>query len=152
MYRGKRKIYNNIKVINFNMANILLGSPHDSKVNGDLVARLMEEGHTVNHFTSSAALILRLTKIKDDPEKLKPDLFIYDTGLGYTKLGLELRAEFFGSQEVTLLDLAQSPVIVLADDQIADHIRESTQNSGYKQIDQPYNVDVIVEEVNKFVN
>ncbi len=38
-------------------------------------------------------------------------------------------------------------MIILADKEIAEEIRESVQNAGFKQINKPYNLDEVIRAV-----
>jgi len=132
------------------MANILFGGPQEkergkpSSVHDNLVARLKQEGHEVDYVVRGDEMMGGLIAIGNPINPVRYDLVLYDTGLFYGKAGL---IESFKDFVIDSLKLAQAPVIVLADEEIAEEIRESVQNAKFKQIDRPYNIDDVIRAV-----
>ncbi|MBU3941529.1 MAG: hypothetical protein KKF74_01305 [Nanoarchaeota archaeon] len=135
------------------MANILFGGPQEkergkpSPIHDDLVARLKQEGHEVNYVVRGDEMMRGLTATKNPMNPVEYDLVLYDTGLFYYKAELRKRIESFKDYVIDYLNLAQAPVIVLADEEIAEKIRRLIQNVGFKQINKPYKIDDVVRAV-----
>ena len=135
------------------MANILFGGPQEkergkpSHIHNNLVARLKQEGHEVNYVVRGDEMMGGLTATKDPMNPVEYDLVLYDTELFYDQAKLRKRIESFKDYVIDYLKLAQAPVIVLADEEIAEEIRASVQNAKFKQIDRPYNIDDVVRAV-----
>jgi hypothetical protein len=79
------------------------------------------------------------------------ELVLYDTGLFYDQIGLSRRAEIFGESVIDYLKIAKAPVIVLAEPEIAELIRNTVKQAGFSQIDQPYEIEVVVKEINSLL-
>ena len=88
-----------------------------------------------------------LTATKNPMNPINYDLVLYDTGLFYDQVKLRKRIKWFKDEGIGCLKLAQAPVIVLADEEIAEKIRKSVQKAGFKQINMPYNIDDVVRAV-----
>jgi len=135
------------------MANILFGGPQEkergkpSPIHDDLVARLKQEGHEVNYVVRGDEMMGGLTATKNPMNPINYDLVLYDTGLFYDQVKLRKRIKWFKDEGIGCLKLAQAPVIVLADEEIAEKIRKSVQKAGFKQINMPYNIDDVVRAV-----
>ncbi len=140
------------------MANILFGGPQErergkpSTVHDNLVARLKKEKHEVDYVVRGDEMMEGLTATKNPMNPVKYDLVLYDTGLFYDQCKLRERIEVFKKEVSYWLTCAKAPVIVLADEEIAEEIRESVkrasvQNAKFKQIDMPYNIDDVIRAV-----
>ncbi len=135
------------------MANILFGGPQEkergklSPIRNDLVARLKQEGHEVDYVVRGDEMMGGLTSTEDPMNSIEYDLVLYDTGLFYDQAKLRKRIEVFKNQVIYWLKCAKAPVIVLADEEIAEKIKKSVQNAGFEQIDKPYNIDDVVRAV-----
>ncbi|GEM_PF-2413111 len=135
------------------MANILFGGPQEkerekpSPIHDDLVARLRQEGHEVDYIVRGDEMMGGLTAAKNPLNPAKYGLVLYDTGLFYDQANLKKRIESFKDDVIDWLKLAQAPVIVLADEEIAEEIRESVKNAKFEQIDKPYKIDDVIRAV-----
>ena len=135
------------------MANILFGGPQEkeigepSNIHDNLVARLEKEGHEVNYVIRGDEMMEGLSAIRSPINPVRYDLVIYDTELFYDQVKLRKRIKWFKDDVIDYLNLAKAPVIVLADEEIAEEIRESAQNAGFKQINKPYNIDDVIRAV-----
>jgi hypothetical protein len=142
------------------MANILFGGPQEdpleepSEIHGGLLERLYEKRHLIDYVTNGddmmAGLNVHVIKELRDKAGLETSLYevvIYDTGLFYDQTKPAKRAELFEKYVIGFLKLAQAPVIVLADEEVADMIREPSRNAGFVQIDNPYNLDEVIAAV-----
>ena len=135
------------------MANILFGGPQEkerekpSTVHDNLVARLKQEGHEVNYVVRGDEMMHGLTATKNPLNPAEYDLVLYDTELFYDECKLKERIEVFKNRVIYWLKCAKAPVIVLADEEIAEEIKESVKNAKFKQINKPYNLDDVVKTV-----
>ncbi len=135
------------------MANILFGGPQEkergklSPIRNDLVARLKQEGHEVDYVVRGDDMMGSLNATKNPMNPIEYDLVLHDTGLFYDQAKLRKRSEVFKNQVIYWLKCAKAPVIVLADEEIAEKIKKSVQNAGFEQIDKPYNIDDVVRAV-----
>ena len=135
------------------MANILFGGPQEkergkpSHIHNNLVARLKQEGHEVKYVVRGDDMMHGLSAIRSPINPARYDLVLYDTGLFYYKAELRKRIESFKDYVIDYLKLAQAPVIVLADEEIAEEIRASVKNAKFKQIDRPYNIEDVIRTV-----
>ena len=143
------------------MANILFGGPQEkereyaSNIHDDLIERLSKE-HKVDYITRGDQMLgalsihtINRSRIEVGLEGAVYDLVIYDSGLFFDQAEPDRRAELFVEMVINYLKLAQAPVIILADPEIANRIREPTQKAGFTAVDQPYNIDKVVEAVNR---
>jgi len=152
------------------MARILFGGPQEddqhNPVHDDLVAKL-EETHHVDYVNSGEAMLHglnlsgALTQLRNQAglETQQYNLVIYDTGLFFpcdnitdSEQRASRRAELFDRDVISYLKTAQLPVMVLADQQIADRIRHTVEQANFTQIDQPYRIDDVVEKVEFYVS
>ena len=135
------------------MVNILFGGPQEkerekpSHIHDDLVARLKQDGHEVNYVVRGDEMMGNLNATKDPMNPVEYDLVLYDTELFYDQAKLRKRIEVFKNQVIYWLKCAKAPIIVLADEEIAEEIRESVKNAKFKQINKPYNIDDVVKAV-----
>jgi len=140
------------------MANILFGGPQEkergkpSHIHDDLVAKLKQEGHEVNYVVRGDEMMGGLTATKDPMNPVKYDLVLYDTELFYDQAKLRKRIKWFKDEGIDCLNLAQTPVIVLADEEIEGKIRKSVQKAGFKQINKPYKIDDVVRAVDSYLS
>lgn len=140
------------------MANILFGGPQEkergkpSHIHNNLVARLKQEGHEVNYVVRGDEMMGGLTATKDPMNPVKYDLVLYDTGLFYDQCKLRERINVFKNKVIDWLNLAQAPVIVLADEEIEGKIRKSVQDAGFKQINKSYKIDDVVRAVDSYLS
>ena len=148
------------------MANILFGSPQEESrgeaLNSnykhfDLIARLEEEGHEINYVCRENIMLgelnaLALSKKLKYAKANNYALILYDTSLFYNQSSLHLRTSMFNNRISKSLKETGLPVIVLADAQISEQIMERSREAGFKQINQPYNLDEVLREVNTFIS
>jgi len=146
-------MYINLSNSPHSMVNILFGGPQEkerekpSPIHNDLVARLKQEGHEVDYVVRGDEMMGGLTATKNPMNPIEYDLVLYDTGLFYDQCKLRERTDVFKNKVIYWLKLAKAPVIILADEEIAEKIRESVQNEGFKQIDKPYKIDDVIRAV-----
>jgi len=142
------------------MAKILFGGPQKeegkkpSPVHDDLVARLRAEGHKVDYFTEGLSMAgglhihaMKYLRAKVGLRTKVYDLVLYDTGLFFGPAELSVRAKEFEEIVVGYLKAAKTPVIVLAQQEMAGLIGDAVEKAGFKQINQPYNIEFVVNEV-----
>lgn len=139
------------------MASILFGGPQwngeHNPVHDDLIAKLMEE-HKVLSTVSGKEMIAELSFMrlaKDFKEAINArdyDLIIYDTGLFYDQAPLGKRADAFTTHVSGYLRYPELPVIVLAEEEMSDLILPETKAAGFTQINQPYEIDDVIEKIN----
>jgi len=140
------------------MAKILFGGPQEkergrpSNIHDDLVTRLNSEGHEVTYVTRGDDMLAELSPLpfvnKDTDSQSRYQLVIYDTGLFYGETEPLRRAQLFGQKVIEYLKEARSPVIVLTQKEMAELIRDSVGRAGFKHIDQPYDIEEVVREIN----
>ena len=135
------------------MARILFGGPqekerdHPISVHDNLVARLRAEGHIVDYETRGDLMMGRLAAPGIPSLHVPYHLVMYDTGLFYDESNLQARSELFRTFAIGALNLAKAPVIVLADQEIAGLIQVDCKHSGFRQINQPYEIAFVINQV-----
>ena len=147
------------------MAKILFGGPQElergkpSPIHDDLIARLRNEGHEVDYVTRGDDMMVGLNINALDQVRDRAGLrmgsyalVLYDTGLFYDQAITLRRAELFEQSVVGYLKLAGRPVIVLAEKEMSDLIELCSLQAGFSQIQQPYDIEEFVEEVNAALN
>ncbi len=130
------------------MASILFGGPQEEKEHitdhDELVERLEQEGHKVIYSNSGKSMFanLSLKGISCDY-----NLILYDTRLFYDQSNHETRAKAFEDTVVNYLKSRNVPVIILADESVAQKVKKSSERAGFKQVDLPYTIEDILEKV-----
>jgi len=151
------------------MVRILFGGPQEevrgkpSQIHSGLIDRLKALNHEVVYVTRGDEFMGSLSTNYDglnemrarfrlDQEKYK--LIIYDTRLiGDWGSGEKpQRAGLFKKMVIAPLTEVQVPVIILADPLRTELIRELVEQAGFKQIDQPYCIEDVINEVNFYLN
>jgi hypothetical protein len=144
------------------MAKILFGGPQEiergqgSPEHDDLVKKLREV-HDVNYIVRGDEMMGELTmpypmvndsRVKKGMEPIKPyDLVIYETQLFYDSAETQKRASTFRDSVIDWLKLPQIPVIILADEQVANQIKDPVNQAGFRQINKPCDIEEVLEAV-----
>ena len=127
------------------MAKILLGIAREEKENNEYldVIGIIPRGHAVTYVDTDLAMskeLFRYNPIDSDvpPEGQKYGLVICHSGLFNPDLKPEPRSFAFERDIINYLRMAGAPVIVLAEGEMADHIRKSVKKAGFYQVDEPF--------------
>ncbi|MBI4739486.1 hypothetical protein HY772_08170, partial [Candidatus Woesearchaeota archaeon] len=72
---------------------------------------------------------------------------MYDSGVFWGEAEPQKRVKLFEDQVAGYLKAAESPVLVLAEQEIAVQFREAVKNAGFAQIDIPYNLNRVLESI-----
>jgi hypothetical protein len=85
----------------------------------------------------------------EDPDPPQYDLLICDIGLFYRQLASEpeVRSRYFAKEVLPYLEDVELPVIILAEKEMADYIRDAVRGSGITQIDKPFTADEFLKIV-----
>jgi len=140
------------------MARILFGGPQEkergepSDVHDDLIARLRNKGHEVDHIVRGDQMIGGLTYNRNFSPSNPFQLVIYDTGLYWDQAALPRRAELFADPVVEYLKKPGIPVLVLAEKEMAELTRDFSERAGFTQIDQPYETDEVCSVVERLLD
>ncbi len=77
---------------------------------------------------------------------------MYDSGFLWGEVPDEKRIELFEGFAADYLRFAQTPVLVLADEEIQEAIRPVAEKSGFQQVDCPYRIEEVVRKISKMMN
>ena len=135
------------------MARILYGAPEsERKEENSLVARLNKK-HEVQYLNDFLGFAFEISRCKDSrllPKKY--DLVIYDTKTYGENWSPEVRADCF-KQNITRYFLRkETPVIILADEEIKHKIEPGVKKSHLHYLAQPYSVDEVVAKVDSLLS
>jgi hypothetical protein len=131
------------------MAKILfVGSTYEE-------SEVLVQRHKVKYVSSWLDMVAELYKeplgigILEDPDPPQYDLLICDIGLFYRQLASEpeVRSRYLIKQVLPYLKNVELPVIILAEEEMADYIREAVMGSGIIQIDKPFTADEFLKIV-----
>ncbi|MBI5398433.1 hypothetical protein HZB03_03125 [Candidatus Woesearchaeota archaeon] len=140
------------------MAGLLFGGPSVEPagidVHKDLVDRLRQT-QAVTYVNDGKSMLWELSRERlkiDVPGFAKRyDLIMYDTGLFFGEAPPQRRVELFGSTVVPWLAYAKLPVLVLAEEELKETVREIVLQAGFRQLDQPYQIQVALETVDELL-
>jgi hypothetical protein len=129
------------------MAKILFVGPkyHESEV--------LDQRHKVKYVGSWLDMGAELYKepleigILEEPDPPEYDLVICDIGLFYRQLASEpeVRSRYFVKEVLPYLKNVELPVIILAEKEMADDIRDAVKGSGITQIDKPFTAEELLK-------
>jgi hypothetical protein len=131
------------------MAKILFVGPKYQE------AEVLDQRHEVRYVGSWLDMGAELYKepldigILEEPDPPEYDLVICDIGLFYRQLASEpeVRSRYFIKEVLPYLRNVDLPVIILAEKEMADHIRGAVKSSGITQIDKPFTADQLFKIV-----
>lgn len=138
------------------MASILFGGAPGEEENPEylnLIARILS-GNTVTYVNS--VLDMNEELFEHDPVNLgspipswKYDLLIFHTGLFPPQMCPQMWAKSRSLRKpyIHYLRFAGTPVIVLAEKEVAEDIRNPDKEAGFLQFDEPFNADEILPAV-----
>jgi hypothetical protein len=125
------------------MAKILFAGPTCE------VSEVLGQRHQVKYVRSWLDMGAELYKeplgigILEEPDPPQYDLLICDIGLFYRQLASEpeVRSRYFIKEVLPYLENVELPVIILAEKEMANYIRDAVKRSGITQIDKPFTAD-----------
>ena len=125
------------------MAKILFAGPKYE------VSEVLGQRHKVKYVSSWLDMGAELYKeplgigILEEPDPPQYDLLICDIGLFYRQLASEpeVRSRYFIKEVLPYLENVELPVIILAEKEMANYIRDAVKRSGITQIDKPFTAD-----------
>jgi len=131
------------------MAKILFVGPKYQE------SEVLDERHEVKYVGSWLDMGAELYKeplgigILGDPDPPEYDLVICDIGLFYRQLASEpeVRSRYFIKEVLPYLKNVELPVIILAEKEMADYIRDAVKGSGITQIDKPFTAEEFLKIV-----
>ena len=129
------------------MAKILFVGPKYQE------SEVLDQRHKVKYVNTWLDMGAELYKepldigILEEPDPPEYDLVICDIGLFYRQLASEpeVRSRYFMKEVLPYLKNVELPVIILAEKEMADHIREAVKRSGITQIDKPFTADKLLK-------
>jgi len=129
------------------MAKILFVGPKYEE------SEVLDQRHKVKYVNTWLDMGAELYKepldigILEESDPPEYDLVICDIGLFYRQLASEpeVRSRYFMKEVLPYLKNVELPVIILAEKEMADHIREAVKRSGITQIDKPFTADKLLK-------
>jgi len=129
------------------MAKILFVGPKYQE------SEVLDQRHKVKYVSTWLDMVAELYKeplgigILEDPDPPQYDLLVCDIGLFYRQLASEpeVRSRYFTKEVLPYLKNVELPVIILAEKEMADYIREAVMGSGIIQIDKPFTADELLK-------
>ncbi len=129
------------------MAKILFVGPKYQE------SEVLDQRHKVKHVSTWLDMAAELYKeplgigILEEPDPPEYDLVICDIGLFYRQLASEpeVRVRYFMKEVLPYLKNVELPVIILAEKEMADYIRDAVRGSGITQIDKPFTADELLK-------
>jgi len=129
------------------MAKILFVGPRCQE------SEVLDQRHKVKYVNTWLDMGAELYKepldigILEEPDPPEYDLVICDIGLFYRQLASEpeVRSRYLMKEVLPYLKNVELPVIILAEKEMADHIREAVKRSGITQIDKPFTADKLLK-------
>ena len=135
------------------MARILYGAPEsEHEEENSLVARLNGE-HSVQYLNDFLGFAGEISRCKDSillPKKY--DLVIYDTKTYGENWSPKVRADCFKQTITRYFVKKETPVIILADEEIKEMIGPGITGSHLHYLAQPYSVDEVVAKVDSLLS
>ncbi|HLC97925.1 MAG TPA: hypothetical protein VJC21_04055 [Candidatus Nanoarchaeia archaeon] len=133
------------------MVQILFSQPEGERqhVHDSLVERLQQE-HDVEYMMEGKGFLWELQQCHFSGGK-RYDLILYDSGFFWGKAPPEKRAELFAGFVTQNLQYAQTPVLVLADEEIQEAIRPIAEKAGFRQVDCSYKIEEVLKTVGEMV-
>ena len=129
------------------MAKILFVGPRSQE------SEVLDQRHNVKHVGSWLDMGAELYReplgigILEEPDPPEYDLVICDIGLFYRQLASEpeVRSRYFIKEVLPYLRNVELPVVILAEKEMADDIRDAVKSSGITQIDKPFTADHLLK-------
>lgn len=131
------------------MAKILFVGPRYQE------SEVLDQRHKVRYVSTWLDMAAELYKeplgigILEEPDPPEYDLVICDIGLFYRQLASEpeVRSRYFIKEVLPYLENIELPVVILAEKEMADYIRDAAKRSGITQIDKPFNANELLKTV-----
>lgn len=131
------------------MARILFVGPKYQE------SEILDQRHKVKYVGSWLDMGAELYKepleigILEEPDPPEYDLVVCDIGLFYRQLASEpeVRSRYFIKEVLPYLRDVALPVIILAEKEMANHIRDVVKGSGITQIDKPFTADEFLKTI-----
>jgi len=132
------------------MAKILFVGPKYQE------SEFLDQRHNVKYVSTWLDMVAELYKeplgigILEDPDPPEYDLVICDIGLFYRQLASEpeVRSRYFIKEVLPYLKNVELPVIILAEKEMAEYIRDAVTGSGIIQIDKPFSAEEFLKKLN----
>jgi len=132
------------------MARILFVGPKYQE------SEVLDQRHKVKYVSSWLDMGAELYKepleigILEEPDPPEYDFVICDIGLFYRQLASEpeVRSRYFIKEVLPYLKNVELPVIILAEKEMADYIRNAVRDSGITEIDKPFTADELLKTLN----
>jgi len=132
------------------MARILFVGPKYQE------SEVLDQRHKVKYVSSWLDMGAELYKepleigILEEPDPPEYDFVICDIGLFYRQLASEpeVRSRYFIKEVLPYLKNVELPVIILAEKEMADYIRNAVRDSGITEIDKPFTADELLKKLN----
>ena len=129
------------------MAKILFVGPRSQE------SEVLDQRHKVKYVGSWLDMGAELYReplgigILEEPDPPEYDLVICDIGLFYRQLASEpeVRSRYFIKEVLPYLRNVELPVVILAEKEMADDIRDAVKSSGITQIDKPFTADQLLK-------
>jgi len=131
------------------MAKILFVGPQSQE------SETLDQRHKVRYVSTWLDMGAELYKepleigILEDRDPPEYDLVICDIGLFYRQLASEpeVRSRYFMKEVLPYLKNVELPVIILAEKEMANYIRDAVKGSGITQIDKPFTAEELLKIV-----
>jgi len=132
------------------MAKILFVGPKYQE------SEVLDQRHKVKYVNTWLDMGAELYKeplgigILEEPDPPEYDLVICDIGLFYRQLASEpeVRSRYFIKEVLPYLKNVELPVIILAEKEMAEYIRDAVTGSGIIQIDKPFSAEEFLKKLN----
>lgn len=129
------------------MARILFAGPRYPE------SGVLDQWHKVKYVSTWLDMDAELYKeplgigFLEEPDPPEHDLIICDTGLFYKQLASEpeARSRYFIREVLPYLKSVALPVILLAEKEMGDHIRDVVKASGMTQVDKPFTAEELLK-------
>jgi hypothetical protein len=131
------------------MAKILFVGPKYQE------SEVLDQRHKVKYVSTWLDMAAELYKeplgigFLEEPDPPEYDLVICDMGLFYRQLASEpeVRSRYFIKEVLPYLENVELHVIILAEKEMANYIRDVVKGSGITQIDKPFTVEEFLKIV-----
>jgi hypothetical protein len=129
------------------MAKILFVGPKYQE------SEVLDQRHKVKYVSTWLDMAAELYKeplgigFLEEPDPPEYDLVICDMGLFYRQLASEpeVRSRYFIKEVLPYLENVELHVIILAEKEMANYIRDVVKGSGITQIDKPFTADKLLK-------
>lgn len=126
------------------MASILFSKPEGERQHAHdaLLDRLRQE-HEVTDLADALGFLWELHHCRFSGGE-RYDLIVYDSGFFWGEAPKERRVELFEKFALDYLRFAQTPVLILADEEMKEEIRPIVTHAGFGQVDCPYSIEEVL--------